>query len=67
MRKFHRHLVSELKEALATSRIVNLTGPRQVGKTTLVRDLFATGAYITLDEEGVLEAIERDAQGNWKV
>lgn len=63
MRKYHRHLVSELKEALSTSRIVNLTGPRQVGKTTLVRDLLATGAYITLDEEGVLEAIERDAAG----
>ena len=61
--KFPRHLVTELKEALATSRIVNLTGPRQVGKTTLARDLLKTGEYITLDEEGVLEAINRDAAG----
>jgi len=35
-----RHLSQELTDALASSRIVNLVGSRQVGKTTLVRDLF---------------------------
>ena len=63
MRKFSRHLTSELREALATSRIVNLTGPRQVGKTTLVRELLASGKYITLEERSVLEVIKFDAAG----
>ena len=63
MRKLPRHLLTGLKEALSTSRIVNLIGPRQVGKTTLVRDMLATGKYITLDKESVLEAIKRDTAG----
>ncbi len=33
-----RHMQAELLDALQMSRIVNLVGPRQVGKTTLVRD-----------------------------
>ena len=61
IRKFPRRLVSELEEALATSRIVNLTGPRQVGNKTLVEDLLAICEYISLDEGGALEAIKRNA------
>lgn len=56
-----RHLSSELEEALVSARIVNLIGPRQVGKTTLVRDLFRSGRFITLDDTQVLEAMEMDA------
>ncbi|MGF1455216.1 MAG: ATP-binding protein [Alphaproteobacteria bacterium] len=55
-----RHLVTELQEALATARVVNLIGPRQTGKTTLVRDLFSGGKYITLDDQTTLDAIEAD-------
>ncbi len=55
-----RHMVTELQEALATSRVVNLIGPRQTGKTTLVRDLFTDGKYITLDDRTTLDAIEAD-------
>ncbi len=33
-----RHLTPELQDALATARVVNLVGPRQVGKTTLARE-----------------------------
>ena len=53
-----RHLVDELEEALASARVVNLVGPRQAGKTTLVRDLFHVGRFITLDDAAILEAIE---------
>ncbi|MDE0111664.1 MAG: hypothetical protein OXN84_05170 [Albidovulum sp.] len=67
IRKFPRHLVSQLKEVLATSRIVNLTGPRQVGKKTLDWDLTAIGEYISLDEEGELEAIKRDEAGQLEI
>ena len=62
-RKYPRHLVPELREALETARIVNLIGPRQVGKTTLVRDLLAYGKYITLDDESIRGAILGDAAG----
>ena len=55
-----RHLIPELEDALASARVVNLIGPRQVGKTTLVRDLFGNGRFITLDDAAVLAAIEAD-------
>lgn len=58
-----RHLVDELEEALASARVVNLVGPRQAGKTTLVRDLFHEGRFITLDDAAILEAIEADPEG----
>lgn len=58
-----RHLTALLEEALSTARVVNLIGPRQVGKTTLVRDLFKPGRYITLDDAGVLAAITEDPVG----
>lgn len=58
-----RHLIPELEEAIASSRVVNLIGPRQVGKTTLVRDLFGNGRFITLDDAAILAAIESDPEG----
>ena len=60
MKLLSRHLSSELQEALAISRVVNLIGPRQVGKTTLVKDLLQQGKFITLDNTQTLEAIEAD-------
>ena len=58
-----RHLTTELQDALATARVVNLVGPRQVGKTTLARDLFDQGRFITLDDAAVLTAMEADPEG----
>lgn len=56
-----RHLVSELQKCLMYSRIVNVVGPRQVGKTTLVRDLLDRGMYVTMDREPTLEAFDNNA------
>jgi predicted AAA+ superfamily ATPase len=58
-----RHLRSELEEALMSARVVNVIGPRQTGKTTLVRDLFQGGRFVTLDNEGTLTAMRLDALG----
>ena len=58
-----RHLIPELEDAIASARVVNLIGPRQVGKTTLVRDLFGNGRFITLDDAAILAAIETDPEG----
>ena len=58
-----RHLSAKLDKALDSARIVNIVGPRQAGKTTLVRDLYKNGKFITLDDESVLAAIENDPGG----
>ena len=58
-----RHLSAELHDALTYSRVVNIVGARQVGKTTLVRDILQTGRFISLDNDTVLEAIEGDPWG----
>lgn len=58
-----RHLGAEVNEALTYSRVVNIIGPRQVGKTTLVRDILNVGKFITLDNQNTLDAIEEDPSG----
>ena len=58
-----RHLMVELEAALEHARVVNLIGPRQAGKTTLVRDLFARGRFISLDDAANLAAIDADPYG----
>jgi predicted AAA+ superfamily ATPase len=50
--------VPELGNALEHTRLINLIGPRQVGKTTRVRDRFARGHFVSLDEAATLAAIE---------
>jgi len=61
-----RHLAPELEAALGHTRVVNLIGPRQAGKTTLVRDLFARGRFVSLDDAATLAAIEADPYGQIK-
>jgi len=34
-----RHLTEKLASTLRTTRVINIVGPRQTGKTTLVRDM----------------------------
>jgi len=56
-----RHLTARVQNALTMSRVVNVVGPRQVGKTTLVRDMITSSLYLTLDTRTVREAMETDA------
>jgi predicted AAA+ superfamily ATPase len=62
-----RHLEESVLDALAHSRVVLVNGPRQAGKTTLVRHLAeregVAREYLTLDEVGVLTAARRDPAG----
>ncbi len=66
-----RHLTDELQGALASTRIVNIIGPRQAGKTTFVRDIFAAGRsqvrFVTLDDQPLLNAIENDPEEQIRV
>jgi hypothetical protein len=61
-----RHLDDALRRALADTPAVFLGGPRQVGKSTLARDLCSgtrDRRYVTLDDLTVLAAATRDPDG----
>ncbi|MCY4288684.1 MAG: ATP-binding protein [Aestuariivita sp.] len=60
-KNYSRHMMTVLETALVSFKVINLIGPRQVGKTTMVRDHLGRGRYITLDEKAILQAIEADA------
>lgn len=50
---FVRHLENELRAAAARMPIVVLSGPRQSGKTTLVRNVFPEHAYASLERPDI--------------
>ncbi len=54
-----RHPIAELQDALTYSRVVNIVGTRQAGKTTLVRDLLQTGKFISLDDDAACGRLAR--------
>jgi len=59
-----RYATGPMNTALADTPVVLVTGPRQCGKTTLVRDL-AQGkrTFFTLDDDTVLAAARNDPAG----
>lgn len=61
-----RHLAKRIEKARESSRVINIVGPRQAGKTTLVRDLMPT-AYYTLDDDGVRGALAADPYGQLRL
>lgn len=66
MKPIKRALAPRLVTALADTPAVMVVGPRQAGKSTLVKELIATDAdtgYLTLDDLGNLEAARRDPIG----
>ena len=62
---YARHLHTLIRELLADFRIVYLTGPRQAGKTTLVRSVASDSGmrYVTLDNRAVRNAVRSDPHG----
>ncbi len=62
--QFARRLTLPLQEALADSRVVLVNGPRQTGKTTLVRSLAGPDRqYVTLDDQLSLTFARTDPVG----
>ncbi|MDE2753806.1 MAG: ATP-binding protein [Gemmatimonadota bacterium] len=60
---YPRPLVSVLHDALADTPVVCLTGPRQSGKSTLVRAMMPERPYFSLDHGPYLSAAKADPVG----
>lgn len=59
-----RYLRPHIEEALSDTPVVLVNGPRQAGKTTLVRQMAdARRAYVTLDDAATLAAVRHDPVG----
>lgn len=56
-----RHLALKVAETLRTSRIVNIVGPRQAGKSTLVAHQVPIAEYITMDSDNIRNTVRTDA------
>ena len=59
---FPRNISRRLASAMTDTPVVLLSGARQTGKTTLVREVAAKAAlpYVTLDDVGTLSAATAD-------
>lgn len=61
---YPRYATQNVKEALTDTPVVFVMGPRQVGKTTLVKSLIDDEwEYITLDDQAQLEIAKADPVG----
>jgi len=58
-----RELASSILEAAQQLPIITITGPRQSGKTTLIKQLFPSYEYINLEIPNVRENAQQDPYG----
>jgi uncharacterized protein len=58
-----RHLQSALESSATWSPVISLTGPRQSGKTTLVRATFPKARYVSLEDPSQRGFALEDAKG----
>ena len=59
----HRTLETQLKEAASRYPVVTVTGPRQSGKTTLVRAAFDEHRYLNLEAPDIRQLAQDDPRG----
>ena len=58
-----RKLTQTLQRLATSFPVITVTGPRQSGKTTLVRDLFSDKPYVTLEDPSEHLFAEEDPKG----
>ena len=62
--EIERTLTNVIQETSESFKVLLLTGPRQVGKTTLLQEVQKTSrSYVTLDDLGVRVAAQQDPAG----
>ncbi len=57
---FTRQLAEELQRSAEQYPVVTLMGPRQSGKTTLIRQLFPNKTYINLEAPNIRQMVQAD-------
>jgi predicted AAA+ superfamily ATPase len=55
-----RHLTQRVVDSLMISRVVNIVGPRQAGKSTMVEHQVPVAHYLTMDNDVLRAAIKAD-------
>jgi predicted AAA+ superfamily ATPase len=60
MKRVHRHLSRELELSAGEYPVVTVIGPRQSGKTTLVRDFFSAHRYANLENPEIRQLAAAD-------
>lgn len=55
-----RHITSKIKELEGKFPVISITGPRQSGKTTLIRHLFDNYTYYNLEDPTVRAQVKED-------
>ncbi len=63
MKYIQRKIESTVLRLLATYKSVTITGPRQCGKTTMLRHLFPDGTYLNIENPNVLAQLTEDPIG----
>jgi uncharacterized protein len=61
-----RNLSNKIKELASQFRVLTLLGPRQSGKTTLIRHCFPKYTYVSLEEPDVRLYAQNDPRGFFK-
>lgn len=60
---YWREITNEVLESAKSYPVVTLVGPRQSGKTTLVKNIFPNKPYVNLEAPDIREFATSDARG----
>ena len=61
-----RIIADKIEKSISQVPVVTVLGPRQAGKTTLVRELFPDYTYVNLEDKATRELAENDYIGFFK-
>jgi uncharacterized protein len=59
----YREISAAVRRLLSQFAVLTITGPRQSGKTTLVRELFPDMPYVSLEDPDIRQVAIRDPRG----
>lgn len=66
IRYIKRRLSRKVRDAIVKFPVVVVTGARQVGKSTMLRNEFQDFTYMTMDDYDVMDRARLDPQALWK-